>query len=106
MFEVTITNEQKVLLTLNPQTEGGHPAPVDGVPVWTQVSGNSTVNPAADGMSAELVSEDNPGDSTFRVTADADLGSGIEEISGDITLHVVAAEASNVGLTAGQPTPK
>lgn len=105
-LELKITNEQKIKVTLTPKTDTGKPAPVDGVPTWEVVSGNSTVVAAADGLSADLISADDPGDTQFLVKADANIGEGVEEISDIISLSVVGATAKNLGLTAGQPEPK
>jgi len=106
MQETTITNEQKVNVTLNPVTDTGKPAKLDGAPVWSVVSGDSTVVPAADGLSADLVSSDTPGDTVFLVDGDADLGSGVEDIQETITLHVSGANAKNLGITFGKPVAK
>lgn len=106
MLQITITNEQKVKVTLAPVTDTGKPAKLDGIPTWEVVSGIATVVPAPDGMSADLVSADDPGDTQFMVRADADLGEGVEEISDIVTLNVVGATAKNLGLTVGQPEPK
>lgn len=103
---VTITNEQKVTATLVPVTDTGKPAKLDGVPTWEVASGNSTVVPAADGLSAELISADDPGDTVYLVKADADLGSGVVEISDTITLTVEGALATNLGLAISAPVPK
>lgn len=105
-LELKITNEQKIKVTLTPKTDTGKPAKLDGVPTWEVVSGISTVVVAADGLSADLVSADDPGDTQFLVKADADIGEGVEEISDIISLSVVGATAKNLGLTAGQPEPK
>jgi hypothetical protein len=101
MLEIKITNEQKVPVTMSVKTAGGKETKVDGVPTWTVVSGDSTVTVAADGLSAELVSSDTPGDTTYLVEADADLGTGVENIQATITLTVEGARASNLGLVAG-----
>jgi hypothetical protein len=106
MSEVTITNEQKIKVTLSPVTATGKPAQLDGAPVWSVVSGDSTVVPAADGLSADLISSDMPGDTVFLVDGDADLGSGVEDIQDTITLHVEGAHAQNLGLIFGTPEPK
>jgi hypothetical protein len=106
MLEITITNEQQVNVTLHPVTATGRPAQVDGAPTWEVVTGNGTVNPAADGLSADLISSDDPGDTDYLVKADADLGEGVIEISDIIRLHVSHANAANLGLVAGDPTPK
>ena len=106
MLEINITNEQKVNVTLHPVTESGNPAQLDGVPTWEVVSGDSTVTAADDGLSADLISANDPGDTDFIVKADADLGSGVQEISDIIRLHVAGAMAANLGLVAGTPSPK
>jgi hypothetical protein len=105
-LEITITNEQKVQITLTPVTDTGRPAKLDGKPEWSVVTGDSTLDVAADGLSAFLVSADDPGDTDFLVKADADLGSGVTEISDTIRLSVAGAQAKNLGLKAGQPVPK
>lgn len=105
-MEKSITNEQKIKLTLTPVTPGGHPAPIDGAPAWSVVSGASTVVPAEDGLSAYLVSEDGIGDTTFLVEADADLGEGKETIQDTILLHVGHPKATSLGLSAGEPELK
>lgn len=102
----SITNEQQIVATLNPTTATGKPAKVDGAPVWSVISGDSIVVPAADGLSATLISSDTPGDTVFLVDADANLGEGVEDVQDTITLTVLGANAANLGLTFGQPTAK
>lgn len=104
--EVTITNTQKIKATLNIVTDSGKPAKVDGKPTWSVVSGNATTVVAEDGLSADLVSADEPGDTQFLVEADANLGEGVETISDTVTLHVAGEQAKNLGLTLGTPEPK
>lgn len=103
---IKITNEQKVQVTLKPVTDTGKPAALDGSPAWSVISGNSQVQVADDGLSAWLVSADDPGDTEVLVKADADLGTGVEEISDTIQLSVIGATAKNLGLSAGTPEPK
>jgi hypothetical protein len=105
-LELKITNEQQIKVTLAPKTDTGKPAALDGKPTWEVVSGNSTVTVAEDGLSATLVSSDDPGDTQFLVKADADIGDGVEEISDTIKLSVLGATAKNLGLTAGAPEAK
>jgi hypothetical protein len=38
MFPISSTNEEKVLVSINPTTAAGNPATVDGVPTWTVVT--------------------------------------------------------------------
>jgi len=103
---VSITNEQKVKVTLTPVTETGKPAKLDGSPSWAVVSGNSQVVVAEDGLSADLISADDPGETQILIKADADIGEGVEEISDVITLTVIGATAKNLGITVGTPEPK
>lgn len=104
--QISITNEQKIKATLTPVTDTGKPAKLDGKPSWEVVSGNSTVVVAEDGLSADLVSADDPGDSEILVKADADLGEGVNEISDVIKLTVLGATAKNLGITLGTAEPK
>lgn len=106
--EVSITNEQKVKASLSPTTATGKPAQLDpnNPPQWSVISGDSTVSASSDGLSADLISSDTPGDTVYLVKADADLGDGVEEISDTIRLSVVGARAQNLGLTLGTPEAK
>lgn len=106
MIEITLTNEQQVVATLKPVTATGKPAKVDGAPKWTVVSGDGTVVPADDGLSATLVTPDLPGDTTYLVDADADLGSGVEDLQDTITVHTTGANAKNLGIALGTPVAK
>lgn len=105
-LEIKITNEQMVDVTITPRTDTGKPAKLDGSPAWTVISGNSQVVVAEDGLSANLISSDEPGDTIVSVKADADLGEGVEEIADTITLSVIGATAKNLGLAAGTPVAK
>lgn len=105
MVEITLTNEQKVKVTATPVTATGKPAPVDGAVVFTVQAGDCTVN-ELDDFSAEIVSGDNPGDSVILVSADADLGDGVETVADTVTVHVEGARAASLGLTVGAPEPK
>lgn len=106
MVEISISNEQKIKVTLAPVTAGGKAAQLDGIPKWEIVNGASTVEPAADGLSCYLISSDVPGDTVVSVSADADLGDGVENIADTITLHVLGAKAQNLGLLVGTAEPK
>ncbi len=106
MTTVQITNAQKIKVTLTPVTPSGKPAKLDGVPTWEKIDGDSTIEVSDDGLSAELISSDDPGVSNFLVKADADLGEGVEEISATIVLTVVGEKASNLGITVGDPENK
>lgn len=101
-----ITNEQKVKVSIVPVTATGKPAKLDGAPTWSVPSGSATVDVAADGLSAFLVSPDSPGDSEVLIEADADLGAGVVTISDTVKLSVVGALATQLGLVADAPVAK
>ena len=106
MLQIKITNEQKVTVTLKPVTATGKPAPLDGKPTWTTQDGQSSVEVSEDGLSATLISSDNPGKTTVLLEADVDLGEGVETISEIIELEVLGAKASSFGVVVGEPEPK
>jgi len=107
MLEIVITNEQKIQVTLTPVTATNKPAQLDGPAVFEVISGTATVGMVEGNvLSAWLVSGDLPGDSEIMVSADADLGDGVETISDIIKLTVAGAKAASLGLTAGAPVAK
>lgn len=97
--ELTITDSQ------------GRPAAVDGVPQWA-VSDPTVLNvtPAPDGMSA-IVDTVAPGTARVTVTADADLGAGVQTLTGvsediNVTLgpsHVATTMVLSLGVPAAKP---
>lgn len=110
-LELEITSEQQIPVTLTPTTPAGQPATLDGEPVWEVTAGDGTVAADPGGMRAMLVSPNAPGDTTYTVSADADMGAGVVTVADTITLHVVNPLAASLGLAAGEaelkppPTP-
>lgn len=105
-LELKFTTEQQVTVSINPTTPKGQPAALDGVPTWQVASGDVTLQPAPDGKSCVIVSADTPGQSQVLVSADADLGSGVDTISDTISCLVSDPQASSLGLTASPPENK
>lgn len=106
MLSITLTNTEKVRVVLNP-TGKGKKAKVDGVPTWTVTAGKCTLDVAPDGLSAFVVSaDDDAGVSSISVLADADLGSGVVDISDIIEATVTGEAAEALGLTAEPAVPK
>lgn len=103
---ITITNEQKVPVTLAPTTAAGNPATLDGTPSWNVLEGDATIEVAADGLSCYLISGSADVNSKIEVSADADLGEGVQTITDVIDLAVVSAQASGLGLTVGTAETK
>lgn len=98
-LEVDATTTQFGTVTLDPKTPSGKKARVDGAPTWAVQSGTATVEPAADGMSAKIYNRE-AGESIIGVSADADLGQGVETISDTITWRSTSEKASSLGLPA------
>jgi len=105
-MDIVLTNEQQVNVKLNPVSAKGHAEALDGIPVWAVVSGSCTIIPSADGLSCLIVSADVPGDSEISVSADADLGAGVVNISDAIRVTVNGAQAASLGLTQDPATLK
>lgn len=103
---ITITNEEKVQVTLAPTTAAGNAATLDGVPVWTVTAGDATIEVSEDGLSCMLISGAADVNSKVEVTADADLGEGVVSLTDVIDLAVVPASASQLGLQVGAPVLK
>lgn len=108
---VQTSNEDRMKITINPLTPGGRPAQVQpGSLTVTVVQGTSTTTPV-DNNTFYVVSHDAPPDpdtidTVYSISADADLGEGVEEITDTVTYHVTGVKASTLGLTAGIPEPK
>lgn len=102
---ITMTSEQKSLLSIAPTTAAGNPAPIDGAVTYTVTAGTCIIEPV-DALTAYVVSGAAPGDSTVQASADADLGSGIVPITDTIQVHVVSPTAAHIGLSASAPVLK
>lgn len=106
----TITNEQKIKITIAPKTAAGNDAQVEAgsVKFENTTEGSDVTVEAIEGEpnSAYLVSGSNEGVANIRVSADADLGLGVATIEDNVTLTVVLATADNLGLNSGEPELK
>lgn len=102
-----LADEQKVSVSLEPKTQAGNPARVDGIPTWEVSDANIldlVVSP--DGLNAVVTAKGPLGKSQISVKADADLGEGLREITTIDEVEVVAAEAVTLGLKFGTPETK
>jgi hypothetical protein len=101
---LNLTTDQKAKVTVRPLTAKGKPTVVDGIPGW------STSNPSVislvvspDGLSADVIGA-GVGTAIVTVSADADLTSGIREITAALSASVILAEAASLTLEVGTPT--
>lgn len=105
MADLSITNSQQVALALEPQDRRGVPAPIDGIPTWqTSDPTIAAVEPAADGLTAVVKAVGPVGTARITATADADLGDGVQAITGVLELNVTLGQAAVLSLRAESPT--
>lgn len=102
---ISMTTEEKVLITASPMTAAGNPAPVDGQASFVVQSGACTVA-QVDALSAYVVSGSTTGESQILVSCDADLGAGIVLIEDTVTAQVISPTAAALGLEAAAPELK
>lgn len=99
-----LTATQAVDATIQPIDVNGNPAPVDGIPVWSSSAPDVlTITPDENGLSALILTTGATGTAQISVTADADLGEGIETITALADVQVVAGRAVGISLTFGVP---
>ena len=106
-MSLTLNTEQKVRLSIAPVTSSGKPAALDGAPTWVSSDESViTVQVSTDGLSAEVLTTDEVGSATVTVSADADLGEGVQTIQASLDIISVHPQASNLGLVVGPPENK
>jgi len=99
------TTKEKILVKLAPLDSTGAAATLDGDATFEVISGSATIE-KVDALSAYIVSEDSAGVSTIKVSADADLGEGVETIDDTIAYSYNAPKATSLGLVADAPIAK
>jgi hypothetical protein len=104
MPEANMTTEYWIQAAIAPETDAGNPAAIDGDPVWSVVSGPGDISELdpPDPLKRWLGSL-TPGDTTFLVQADADLGAGTVEVAETFLLHFTNPQAANLHGTLGEP---
>lgn len=104
-LNINLTNEEKILVAVNPTTPGGHPAQLDGPITVEKIEGEGSFE-VMDDRSFKVISSDAPGITRYSVKGDADLGEGVVEITDEIVLSTAGAQASGFGFVLGTPEPK
>ncbi len=102
IMAVTMDTDQQFPVTIQIVDRKGKPAATDGVPVW--LSDNTDVlalAPSADGLTCDVMAVGIPGTAKVQVTADADLGSGVEALVGVLDVSVTPAPAVAITMTPG-----
>lgn len=109
-MDVQVDNEHDVILTLNPLTPAGNPSQVQpGTVEWQVASGDLTMEDVLfpDGhpqagevneLSKKFITHE-LGPSIVTVSADADLGEGVRNITDNANIVVNTPQADNLGLS-------
>ena len=102
-----LPNDHKVTASIQPVDSKGNPASIDGLAAWS--SSNTTIvtvtNVSTDTLSADVVPGTALGSAQVNVTADADLGSGVQTINGVLDVQVVAGQAVGFTITTSPAVP-
>jgi hypothetical protein len=103
-MQLKVTN--KLPLSIKLVDKFGNTAPVDGVPQWALSNpGLGSLVVAADGMSAEMTPTGPLGSFLIQVSADADMGSGVTPIFGELPIDLIGGDAVSIQIVAGEPVP-
>ena len=104
---LVLPNDHKVRASIQPVDAKGNPAQIEGAATWS--SSNDQIaalqNVAADGLSADVVPGATLGTCQINVQGDADLGSGVTNITGVLDVQVVAGSAVGFTITTGPVEP-
>jgi hypothetical protein len=104
---VQLTDRQRVRIAIDPLDEMKNPAPIDGIPTWESSDPSIlTVEATDDGRGVMAVTGGPLGTATVTVTADADMGDGIEPLTGTVDFEVVGSEARSLNVSVGTPEPR
>jgi hypothetical protein len=102
----TISQDQKLRIRLNPKTDKGKPSRVDGTPTWeSSDEAVVTAEPQDNGLSCIVVAQ-GPGTARVTVTADVDLGPGVQTLTDTVEITVSEPFATDLGVAIEEPTLK
>jgi hypothetical protein len=100
----TLTTTQRTTVRLNAITDRkGHPARIDGKPSWAADNDLLILEPADDGLSCRVTSAGTTGSCTVTITADADLGEGVRNLTHSEFFSIIDAPATNIDVAIDAP---
>lgn len=98
-----LTDTQKVKVSVTPIDAKGAPAPVQSVTFVSSDETVASVSPDPNDPNGAIVVAGFPGVAQIQVTADADLGDSVANITGTLDITVVGGQAVSLTITAGTP---
>lgn len=102
-MSLTLTDSQKVALSVSFVDKKGNPAPVEGAPAWSVSDDTLLGLTVADDGTASVAAVGPLGTAQVTVSADADLGEGVTTIFGTLDIDVIAGAAVTANIAAGAP---
>lgn len=104
IVKVIIKVNQTLPIGLSITDKAGNPASVDGIPAWSlSDSSLGAIEASSDGMAAVFTPAGKLGDLQVQVSADADLGAGVNTIIGALAVTIAGGDAAVVTLAGGAP---
>lgn len=102
---VRMTEGQRARMALKIGNKFGKPAKIDGKPEWKKTGNDvATLTVADDGLTATFRAlAGSEGTARVQVTADADLGEGIEAIVSESDVIITAAHATAIEIVPDAP---
>lgn len=98
-----LRDDQRVTVSITPVDARGNAAQLGSVPAWVDATGQTDLEPSADGLSCIVIPKGVLGTTQINVSADADLGDGVVTISGTLDLEIVAGQAVGFAINPGTP---
>lgn len=102
---LSLKNTQKVTGTLAPLDAKGNDAPIEtgSVVVSSSDEAVATIEKDPENEKSLTVKGVNNGTCTLTISADADLGEGVKTITTEVNVEIISGQASNFGITFGEP---
>lgn len=98
-----LTSTQQASLSISAVDRKGRPAQVDTIVFSSSDPSVATVTPDASDPSRALLKAMNTGTAQINVTADADLGDGVNALTGVLDVTVVPGQAVSLAIGTGTP---
>ena len=98
-----LTNTQQATLSISAVDRKGKKAPIDSIVFTSSDENVATVTADPSDPSKALLKAVDSGTAQVNVTADADLGDGVNTLTGTLDIVVVAGQAVSLAIATGTP---